>query len=167
MSGRHDDINENRKWIALIVASAALAILALLYTEYAVAGTERLSLARITIIGGDEIVQDSYVSPPRAHGTMTIETDEGNAVRYIDADAWFRGDAQPVWSDVVLALEYSATGAEYEVMSLLTNERYFIAFLRRDPPNPDYETAIIAIVTLDTGDLGILDYRFDPAERAE
>lgn len=139
-----------------------------------------LELARMIIIGesvGDEvfiqpfadgeigdvsILKDTYLTPPRAQGSLRIESDESYIIRSMSFDAWFRGANQPVLDDRVTTLDYAPNGALYEVFSLWDNYNYVITFLRRAPPGEGYDPAIIFMIEQRLCDLGDRIEIFDP-----
>lgn len=138
-------------FLALVIASLPFV---------ASSDTAQLTLARIIVIEDDAVAHDSYIESPRAHGKLFIETDSRNIIRSIDYDAWFRGEPIPLMSDAAVVLDYSETGAQYEVMSLITNDQYFVTFLRRAPQNDSYDPATILMIDMGNG-VAILDYRYE------
>lgn len=146
-------------FFGLWVFFAGLLYIAGAVVSIAHADTHNLSLARIILVG-DGVEQDSYVIPPRAQGSMVLETDAKNLIRSIEFDAWFRGDDQPLVDDVVTTIDNTDNGARYEVVSLRDNAFYFISFLRRAPPDEGYDPAVVLLLSLEGGDTVILDYRY-------
>ena len=124
------------------------------------AETLDLDLSRMIIVDGGGIAQDSYVVPPRAQGNLELEVDSRNIVRGMQFDAWWRGADQPVLDDWVLVLDYIPNGAQYEVMSLWTNDQYYVTFLRRAPQNDSFDPAVIMMIEMADGDTVIVDYRY-------
>ena len=124
------------------------------------ADTVDLSLARIVLIG-EVIEHDSYVTPPRVQGRMSLQTDDENVITGIQFDAWWRGTDELLVSDRVAVLDYIGNGAQYEVYSLWTNDSYFLTFLRRAPSDEAFDPAVILMVELDNDSVAYLDYRYD------
>ena len=139
---------------------ASLFLFGVFVHEIAHSEVYRLDLARIVVIDGDGIVQDSGVENPRAQGSLRIDTDARNIVRGLEGEAWFRGADQPVWDDWVLTLDYTLNGARYELMSLWTNDQYYVTFLRRAPPNDFFDPATIMMIELEDTTI-VLDYRYE------
>lgn len=143
----------------IVYLSAMLLIALMTMTALASADTHVLSLAHITLIDRG-IAYDSRLDPERPHGTLIIETMAGNAISEIDYEAWFQGDDGPLVSDVAVALDYSANGARYKVISLLSEQVYHITFLRRAPRGSGYDPATIMMIKLDDESTLIMDFRY-------
>ena len=63
--------------------------------------------------------------------------------------------------DRVIVLDYLGNGARYEVFSLWSNDTYFVTFLRRAPPDEDFDPAVILMIELEDDAVAYLDYRYD------
>lgn len=104
---------------------------------------------------------DTRANPPRAQGSLIIEADDDYIIRNMRFDAWLRGAFQPVLDDRVIILDWVPNGAWYEVQSLWNNDRYYITFIRRAPPDEGYDPAIIFAVRLFDDCVIQVDYRYD------